>query len=53
MSAATEYYIDLKKRLDESPHGERGALVSGAAGLLRVSAQTVYRELGRLGHGCA
>ena len=49
MSAATEYYIDLKKRLDESPHGERGALVSGAAGLLRVSAQTVYRELGRLG----
>lgn len=47
--SATEYYLDLRRRLDAAPHGSKRAIVDDAARLLRVSAQTVYRSLEKLG----
>ena len=49
MSAATEYYLELKERLEKAPHGAKRALIDEAARLMRVSAQTVYRALEKLG----
>ncbi len=44
------YYIDLKHRLEQAPHGDRSAMVKRGADMLGVTTMTVYRNLKQVGY---
>ncbi len=44
------YYSDLKMQLENTPHGQRAALITNAADFLGVSKMTVHRSLKKLGY---
>ncbi|MDR1946627.1 MAG: hypothetical protein LBQ51_05615, partial [Desulfovibrio sp.] len=49
MGASVEYILGLRDRLNAAPHGDRRGMVTDAARLLGLSAQTVYRRLAAYG----
>lgn len=47
--ATSDYFRQLRMKLDEARHGDRGRLLRAACDFLQVSQAQVYRELQRVG----
>lgn len=48
-AAHTEYFVDLMRKLDIAPRGERRSLVEDAASFMGCGVATIYRRLERVG----